>query len=83
MHDCMTDDPVPRGALPDEVTEDSVYLFKQVSMLRATYQVRLLTYMAASRNKRLVIRVPRGFRPAPSLLALMQKAPGVILIEEA
>jgi len=83
MWDSRTDDQVPRGALPDAVTDDAVYVFKHVSTLRATYQVRLLTYLAASTKKKLILRVPRGFKPAPSLLALMEKAPGVIVIEEA
>jgi len=83
MQDGRADNRVPRGALPDAETEDAVYLFKHVSTLRATYQVRLLTYLAASRKKKLIIRVPRGFTAAPSLLALMEKVPGVIVIEGA
>jgi len=83
MQDRRIDDRVPRGALPDAETEDALYLFKHTSTLRATYQVRLLTYLAASRKKKLIIRVPQGFTPAPSLLALMEKAPGVIVIEGA
>ena len=83
MRGLRTDDRVPRGTVPDVVTEDAVHVFKFVSTLRATYQVRLLTYLAASTNRKLIIQVRCGFKPAPSLVALMEKAPGVIVIEGA
>ena len=83
MQDHRTHDGLPRGTVPDAVTEDAVCVFKFTSTLRATYQVRLLTYLAASRKKKLIIRVRQGFTPAPSLRALMEKTRGVIVIEEA
>lgn len=61
--------PRPRGALPDAETADAVYLIKNVSVLRATYQIRLLAYLAAGRGKRLVLKVPRSCRFDPALAA--------------
>ncbi len=73
---------VPRGTRPDIEADDRLYLFKNVPILHATYQVRLLAFRAQQERKNLVIRVPRGFRPAKSLLDLMSEFPGLIRIEE-
>lgn len=48
----------PRSTLPDAVDGDELILIKAASTLRATYQIRLLTYMAAKGGKVLVIDVP-------------------------
>jgi len=61
--------PRPRAALPDAETADAVYLVKNVSILRATYQIRLLAYLAAARGKRLVLKVPAACRFDPELAA--------------
>lgn len=50
---------VARGSRPDAEHGMDMYLLKNVSRLRATYQVRLLTYRAAAEGRRLVIRVPK------------------------
>ena len=72
---------VPRGALPDAEQDDKIYLFKNVSTLRATYQVRLLVFRAAQTGKRLVVRVPRACKLHPTLAALRREAGKALLIE--
>ncbi len=47
-----------RGTRADVVTSEMFLLIKRVSELRATYQIRLLTYAAIRDNKKLVIEVP-------------------------
>jgi hypothetical protein len=73
---------VARGAFPDAQKGNDLYLFKHVSMLRATYQVRLLTYLASEAGKRLVINVPLHFKPHPTLSQLLKEFPKTIRIEK-
>jgi hypothetical protein len=49
---------VPRGSRPDAETNDKIYLVKNVSTLRATYQIRLLVLKAAESHKKLMLKVP-------------------------
>jgi hypothetical protein len=49
---------VPRGSRPDAETIDKVYLVKNLSLLRATYQVRMLAFRAMESHKLLVLKVP-------------------------
>lgn len=51
---------VPRGSRPDAVVGDNIYLIKYVTAMRLTYQIRLLAWMAQSKNKRLIIRLPQN-----------------------
>ena len=74
---------VARGAFPDAQNQDKIYLFKNVSTLRATYQVRLLTYLAAEAGKKLIIDVPSNFKPHPSLSQLAKEFSKTIRIEKA
>jgi len=73
---------VARGAFPDAQGDNRIYLFKNVQTLRATYQVRLLAYMAAEAGKKLIINVPAHFRPHPSLSKLVKEFAGIIRIEK-
>ena len=58
---------VPRGSRPDGVRGAEAFLIKNVSLLRLTYQIRLLTFLAAERGSRLVIVVPKAGRLSPDL----------------
>lgn len=49
---------VPRGSRPDAVSGNQWYLFKNVSELRLTYQVRMLTFAARQSGVPLIVRVP-------------------------
>jgi hypothetical protein len=73
---------VARGAFPDAQKNAEIYLFKKVSTLRATYQIRLLTYLASESGKKLIIDVPKHFKPHPSLTRLMEEFPKSIKIEK-
>jgi len=73
---------IPRGTRPDAETPEMIYLVKNVSALRATYQVRLLTLKAAGQGKKLVLKVPRACRFDDSLMDLAKATPGVIQRED-
>jgi hypothetical protein len=70
---------VPR---PDGETDEALVLVKYVACLHATRQVRQLAERAAEAGKRLVLLVPRGFRPATSLQLYMANHPGQIVVEK-
>ena len=71
-----------RGSRADAETSDGIYLIKNVSLLHATYQVRLLAFAARERGKRLILVVPRSCAFAPSLETLVQSAGGAIRRED-
>lgn len=80
----MTSTPVPpvpplRGSRPDAETAEALHLIKRVTLLRATYQVRLLAFRAAEERKRLVLHVPPDCRFDPGLEQLASKQPGLIV----
>jgi len=58
---------VPRGARPDAISGRDWYLIKNVTTLRLTYQLRLLTYGASQAGARLHLRVPKRCRLSPDL----------------
>jgi hypothetical protein len=78
----MNSEPRPRGARPDAETPGSIHLVKNVSSLRATYQIRLLALRAAQAGKRLVLEVPRSCRFQPDLSGLAAAMPDVIRRED-
>jgi hypothetical protein len=73
-------DTIPRGTRPDAVTADRIKIFKNVSRLRATYQVRLLSYMAAKNGKVLEIIVPQRCIIDPTLNRLLEDYDGTVTI---
>jgi hypothetical protein len=72
---------VARGALADAETDSRICLLKNVSTLRATYQVRLLAFKAEQTGKKLVLRVPKSCALAPDLVALRRERPSLIVVE--
>lgn len=70
-----------RGTRPDDESFDKVFLIKNVTELRATYQVRMLTYMASKKGKKLVIQLPKGAKLHSSLKELKKSASNVIKVE--
>jgi hypothetical protein len=58
-----------------------VYLFKRVSELRLTYQIRLLTFLAAERRARLIIRIPKSSRLSHDLRLFEREHSAVLKIE--
>jgi len=63
---------VARSAMPDAVIFNKMYLIKNVSNLRATYQIRLLAFRAVNEGTHLVIRVPIACKFDRSLTELMK-----------
>jgi hypothetical protein len=57
----------PRGARPDAVRGSDRYLIKNVTTLRLTYQVRLLTFAAEQDGGRLILRIPKACRLSADL----------------
>ncbi len=72
---------VPRGTRADAESPQAYYLIKNLKSLQATYQVRLLAYLAQKNGKKLIIRAPKVFRPAGSLQKLMAELKGRIVLE--
>jgi hypothetical protein len=63
---------VPRGSRPDAETMDKIYLIKNVSILRATYQIRLLVFKAVDGHKKFVLKVPKACQLHNSLKELIK-----------
>ncbi len=55
-----------------------MYLIKSVSVLRATYQIRLLAFFALEQNKKLVLSVPKECVFHRTLKDLIKSVPAVI-----
>ena len=72
---------VPRGARPDAIRDNRPYLIKKVDQLRCTYQIRVLTAVAAASGQRLVVVVPKGARLTPDLRQFVRDHKGAITIE--
>ena len=73
---------VPRGSRPDVETIDKIYLIKNVSTLRATYQVKLLIFKAINSRKKLVLKVPARCKFHSSLKTLIKLNGKVIKRED-
>lgn len=73
----------PRGARSDAEQGNRIYLLKNVSLLYATYQVKLLAYRALKEGKQLVIKVPKHGERGESLKLFMKENPNLILFERA
>lgn len=69
---------VPRGARPDAITADSIYLIKNVSQLRATYQIKLLAFEASASRKKLILKVPEKCLFDSSLKRLVKEMKNTI-----
>ena len=73
---------VARGAVPDAEKFNRMYLIKNVSTLRATYQIRLLAFMAVESKKQLILRVPTTCVFHESLEALMKLCKKSVIRED-
>lgn len=71
----------PRGARPDAEVGEKVYLIKNTLHLRLTYQIKVLAYMAQSRNKKLIIRLPKDAKIHPSLKEFVSSVASLVKIE--
>ena len=72
---------LPRGSRPDATARRAIYLFKKVSRLRLTFQIRSLTEQARGRDMQLVLRVPHDTLLSPDLERFMLDNHETIAIE--
>ena len=73
---------VPRGTRPDAESQDTFFLFKNVSSLRLTYQIRLLAFRAFEKGRRLVLRVPKHCKLHPTLRDFQKEYSKTVRIEK-
>ena len=76
----LTRQQVARGARVDGEGLNKLVIIKRVSELRATYQIRLLTYRAVQEGKKLVIDVPKRCKIHDDLRGLLNDYPSHIAI---
>lgn len=69
----MTKRHVARGARADAEVNNRMYLIKNVSEMRATYQVRILLYRAMQEGMKLVLDLPKDCRLSDNLKALAKE----------
>ena len=72
---------VPRGARADSETFDKIVLVKNVSTIRATYQVRLLVFKAVETGKKMVIFLPKYCQVDRTLRELAKEFPKTVRVE--
>ncbi len=70
-----------RGSRADATKPGALFLVKKVSSLRATYQIRLLTYQAHQTRAKLTVMVPKSCTILPSLKSLIDSFPQCIALE--
>jgi hypothetical protein len=69
---------VPRSSRPDAEKFNRMYLIKNVSRLRATYQIRLLAFKAVDRGLKLILQVPASCEFSASLDELISNCTGSV-----
>jgi hypothetical protein len=74
---------VARGTRADAERGDTFYLLKNVSSLRLTYQIQLLTFLANDSSRKLVIRVPGHCVVHPTLRDFLKAYTKIVRIEKA
>lgn len=72
---------VARGARADAERNDAYFLFKNVTALRLTYQIRLLAFRARESRRKLIIRVPSGCEIHPPLRSFQREHSETVRIE--
>ena len=70
-----------RRSRPDAEVGEKIYLIKSPSKLFLTYQIKLLTYMAAQRKKKLVLRAPKTTVFDDTLRSFIKENKNLILVE--
>lgn len=72
LHCRYTPYQVPRGARPDAEAFNRMYLVKNVLVLRATYQIKLLAFRAVESHMKLILKVPKNCKFESSLKNLIK-----------
>jgi hypothetical protein len=73
---------VLRSARPDAEKFNVMYLVKNATRLRATYQIRLLAFRAVSSKMKLVLSVPAQCEFSPSLVELLKTCGNTVMRED-
>nr|WP_086938519.1 hypothetical protein [Thaumasiovibrio occultus] len=73
--------PVPRSAKADYEDREILLLAKCSAELRATYQIKMLAYLAKTRGKKLVLALTQETKLHSSLSSLISSFPELIEIE--
>lgn len=73
---------VARGARADAERNDTIFLLKNVSSLRLTYQIRLLAFRAEETGRKLVIRIPANCKLHLSLRDFQKENSKFVRIEK-
>ncbi|WP_454703480.1 hypothetical protein [Achromobacter pestifer] len=81
MHFFYTAHQTPRGAKPDGQFGNKIYLIKNVSKMRLTYQIKVLSYMAESQGKILIIQLPKQAAVHKSLKDFVRELARFVKIE--
>ena len=72
---------VARGALADGRRDREVFLIKNVSTLGLTYQIKILVFMAAQEQRKLVLLVPKRTRVSDELSVFLEENAKHVRIE--
>lgn len=70
-----------RGAKADAEVGNKMYIIKSTSDLRLTYQIKMLSYMAQTQGKMLIIRLPKEANVHNSLKEFVRSMNGLIKLE--
>lgn len=73
----------PRGSMPDAEVGNKLYLIKNVSEMRLTYQIKMLVYVAHSQGKKVIVQLPKHASIHASLREFVRNSNGVVKIERA
>lgn len=73
---------VARTTRPDAERNGVLYLIKACSALRLTYQIYLMTYIAISQDRKLVIDVPKRCQLSSALRDWQKKHSQVIRVRK-
>lgn len=68
--------------MPDAEAFNKMYLIKNVSKLRATYQIRLLAFRAVDKGTKLILRVPVSCEFDLTLIKLLKACRNSVLRED-
>lgn len=74
---------IPRGARADSETFANIVLVKNVSTIRATYQIKMLAFKAIESGRKLVIIVPKYCQIDRTLRELTKEFPKTVRVEKA
>ena len=77
-----TKNQVARGTRADAERNDALFLFKNVSSLRLTYQIQLLASRAIETGRKLIIRIPSACKLHWTLREFQKEHSKVIQIEK-